>query len=174
MTTYTKVKIFPIHHVSTIVTCLSTILMIAYVSLMTDLCISIFLIEEVIPKRWMSRQGLVHARKLLIIMWLMLTSNILIWSYKGTLLSTLVPIYYDNPINTLEEVDRSGLPVLITKNNVVHWLMKTDPRSTINNIWQKRILYPFPGGKFPDWVTQRYVLNMMILYLHHTMTIIEW
>ena len=156
------------------VTCLSTFLMTAYVSLMTDLCISIFLIEEVIPKRWMSRQGLVHARKLLIIMWLMLTSNILIWSYKGTLLSTLVPIYYDNPINTLEDVDRSGLPVLITKNNVVHWLMKTDPRSTINNIWQKRILYPFPGGKFPDWVTQRYVLNMMIIHSHHTMTLTEW
>ena len=133
---------------------------------MTDLCISIFLIEEVIPKRWMSRQGLVHARKLLIIMWLMLTSNLLIWSYKSTLLSTLVPIYYDKPINTIEEVDRSGLPVLITKNNVVHWLMKSDPRSTINKIWQRRILYPFAGGKFPDWVTQRYAFkkNMETIY----------
>ena len=91
-------------------------------------------------------------------MWLMLTSNLLIWSYKGTLLSTLVPIYYESQINTLEEVDRSGLPVLISKNNVIHWLVETDPRATIKNIWKKRILYPFSGGKVPDWVTQRYAL----------------
>ena len=69
-----------------------------------------------------------------------------------------MPIYYESPINTLEEVDRSGLPVLISKNNVIHWLVETDPRATIKNIWKKRILYPFSGGKVPDWVTQRYAL----------------
>ena len=126
------------------------------------------MIDEHIPKKWITRQELVYTRKLLIIVWLMLTSNILIWSYKGTLLSTLVPIYYENPINTLEEVDRSGLPVMIPKNNVISWLVKTDPRSTIKNIWEKRILYPFSGGKVPDWVTQRYTFKNE--YDKHTST----
>ena len=92
-------------------------------------------------------------------MWLMLTSNLLIWSYKGTLLSTLVPIYYENPINTLHEVDSSSLPVMMPNNTVISWLVETDPRTTINNIWKKRISYPFSGGKVPDWVTQRYAFK---------------
>ena len=157
-----------LHIINTIVLCCLLMLFQSFLSmwhlytdfcLSIDLCISIFLIDEHIPKKWMTRQELVYTRKLLIIMWLMLTSNLLIWSYKGTLLSTLVPIYYESPINTLEEVDRSGLPVLISKNNVIHWLVETDPRATIKNIWKKRILYPFSGGKVPDWVTQRYAFK---------------
>ena len=96
-------------------------------------------------------------------MWLMLASNILLWHYKNTLLSSLISIHYEKPMNTLEDIERSGLPVLVTKNNVAHWLMATDPRPTIKSIFKKTTegmyrgrerLYPFPGGKFPDWVTE--------------------
>ena len=96
-------------------------------------------------------------------MWLFMATNILIWSYKNTLLSTLVTINYDRPLNTLADIETSGLPVCITKNNAPHWLMATDPRAIIKRIFKKTLegvyrgrprLYPFPGGAFPDWVTQ--------------------
>ena len=121
----------------------------------TDLCIAAFLIDESFPERWIHREGFGYSRKFLILMWLMMASFILLASYRGTLLSTLVPIYYERPINTFEEVERAGLPIFITKNNAPHWLMATDPRPALKKIFKKITLYPFPGGKFPDWVTQR-------------------
>ena len=87
-------------------------------------------------------------------MWLMMASFLLLASYRGTLLSTLVPIYYGKPINTLEEVESSGLPILVAKNTAPHWLMATDPRPTLKKIFKKATLYPFAGGKFPDRVTE--------------------
>ena len=118
----------------------------------TDFCIAIFFTD--FPNKWINRGGFVFSRKLLILMWLMLASNLLLWSYKSTLLSTLILIYYENPINTLEDVDGSGLPVLIPKNSAPHWLMATDPRLTVKRIYRKSVLYPF-NGTLPAWFGKR-------------------
>ena len=119
------------------------------------MCIVIFLIDETFPDKWINRQGFVKTRKVLILMWLMFASNLLIWSYKSTLLSTLIPIYYENPINTLEDVDNSDLPVMVPKSTVVHWLLATDPRPTAKRIFRKSVLFSY-NGITPDWVLKRY------------------
>ena len=130
----------------------------------TDLCIATFLINETFPKKWINRLGFVYSRKLLILMWLMFASNLLLWSYKSTLLSTLITINYENPINTLEDVDRSGLPVMVAKNTVLHWLIATDPRPTTKSILKKSVVYPF-NGTTPAWTNKRYALKNNI-YIH--------
>ena len=79
-------------------------------------------------------------------------------AYKSTLLSSLIPIQYETTIDTLEDVERSGLPVLVPENAAPRWLMKTDPRPTVQRIWQNnRILYPF-NGTTPSFVVARYAI----------------
>ena len=99
----------------------------------------------------------------------MFASNLLLWSYKSTLLSTLITIYYENPINTLEDVDRSGLPVMVPNNTVLHWLIATDPRPTTKSIFKKSVLYPFNGTN-PAWTTKRYALKKSYAYLYTGLT----
>ena len=119
--------------------------------------------DETFPKKWINRQGFVQSRKVLILIWLMFASNLLIWSYKSTLLSTLIPIYYENPINTLEDVDSSDLPVTVPKNTVVHWLLATDPRPAAKSIFKKSVLFSFNGTN-PAWITKRYVFTKMVCW----------
>ena len=126
-------------------------------STFTDLCIALFLIDETFPDKWIYRQGFVYTRKLLILMWLMFASNILLWSYKSTLLSTLVTIYYEKHIITIEEVERSGLLVLVPKNTAPHWLFATDPRPTAKRIFNESYVYPF-NGTTPEFTHTWYVI----------------
>ena len=117
-----------------------------------------FLMDETFPKKWINRRGFVQSRKVLILIWLMFASNLLIWSYKSTLLSTLIPIYYENPINTLEDVDNSDLPLLVPRSTVLHRLLATDPRPTVKRIFRKSVLFSFNGTP-PAWVYKKYVFQ---------------
>ena len=88
----------------------------------------------------------------------MFASNLLIWSYKSTLLSTLIPIYYENPINTLEDADNSDLPLLVPRSTVLQRLLATDPRPTAKRIFKKSVLFSFNGTP-PAWVSEKYVFS---------------
>ena len=70
--------------------------------------------------------------------------------YRSTLLSTLIPIRYEKTIDTLEDLDASGLPLLVPNNTAPHWLIKTDPRPVAKIIFSKSTLYPF-NGTIPEW-----------------------
>ena len=113
--------------------------------------------DETLPQKWINRQGFGLSQKILILIWLMLASNILTWSYKSTLLSTLISISYENPIDTLSDVDRSDVPVMVPKSTVVHWLLATDPRATAKRIFNKAELYAYNGTR-PLWLDKRFML----------------
>ena len=114
--------------------------------------------NEALPKTWICRHGFVKSRQVLVLIWLMFASNLLTWSYRETLLSTLIPIYYERSIDTLEDVDNSDLPLLVPKATVVHRLLATDPRQIAKRILKKSEFYPF-NGTAPAWVSQRYLFH---------------
>ena len=80
------------------------------------------------------------ARKQFIFQWI-LWSTILSFAYKGTLLSILTTERYSVPINTLQQMEKSGLPFYIP-DVCIHFLIN-DPREEIENLRAKWIVMPF-------------------------------
>ena len=76
-------------------------------------------------------------------------------AYKCTLLSSLVSIRYEATIDTLEDMEQSGLPLLILKSTASHKLIASDPRDAMKQVYKRRILFQWspaePWG-VPGWV----------------------
>ena len=81
---------------------------------------------------------------MLILKWIFL-GNVITMAYKSTLLSSLIKIRYETPIVTLSDLEKSGLPVLMTEGSPVVEVLATDPRESIKNIFNRRIIFPFNG-----------------------------
>ena len=60
-------------------------------------------------------------------------------AYKCTLLSSLVSIRYEATIDTLEDMEQSGLPLLILKSTTMHKLIASDPRENMKQAYKKGI-----------------------------------
>ena len=103
----------------------------------------LFIATEFIPrrrlKRWINRDGFC-TRKILILKWIVLGS-VLTWGYKSTLLSTLVTIRYNKPIDTLADLDRSALPLVILKGSASHQAFENEQRDIMKQIYKRSILY---------------------------------
>ena len=67
--------------------------------------------------------------------------------YKSTLLSTLIPVRYERTINTLYDLDQSGLPLAIPKSTTIHHAIANDPRQIMKRIYNNSIIYVFAGVK---------------------------
>ena len=110
---------------------------------MKDCVVSdIFLALELIPRRrlgkWINRDGF-GIRKILILRWIVLGS-VLTWGYKSTLLSTLVTIRYNKPIDTLADLDRSGLPLVIVEGTAPDRAFKNEQRDIMRRIYSRSIV----------------------------------
>ena len=73
----------------------------------------------------------------------MLLGNVLTMGYKSTLLSTLVTIRYNKPIDSLADFDSSGLPLVIIKGSAYLRAIESDPRLTMKQIYSRRIVIEF-------------------------------
>jgi hypothetical protein len=71
---------------------------------------------------------------------------------RSTLLSTLIPIRYEKTIQTIEDLDKSGMPFILPGNTATHMLVAKDPRPAMQRIYKKSIVFPFAGFE-PQWVT---------------------
>ena len=58
-------------------------------------------------------------------------ANIISYAYKGSILSTLIAIRYEEPLDTIEQMVDSGLPYYVFGNSAGVWVTKTDPRNMI-------------------------------------------
>ena len=109
----------------------------------------LFLAVVFIPRRkltkWIKREGF-HTRKFTILKWIF-TSHVLILGYKATLLSTLTPIRYSDKINTLEDMDRSGLPLIIPKGTAMYKSIAGDRRLIVQQIFNRSIFYQYTGTR---------------------------
>ena len=105
---------------------------------------AVVMIDESLPHRWFHRTGFKHSRMFLLFIWLFL-GNVLSMAYKSTLLSTLIPIRYEKTLDTIEDLDKSGLGLLIAGGTVLQWLAATDPRLSMRRIIDRSEIVPFNG-----------------------------
>ena len=115
----------------------------------------IFLSTELIPKKrlkkWIQRPGF-NLRKVVILKWIVL-GNILTLGYKTTLLSSLIPIRYeDTTIKSLDDLDKSGLPLIIPRGSSLHDHLANDAREIVTRITGRLIL--LDAGDIPRWALE--------------------
>ena len=112
-----------------------------------------FLSTELIPKRrqmrWIQRPGFV-IRKIVILKWIFL-GNILTMAYKKSLLSSLIPIQYEDSIDSIDDLDNSGLPLMLGKGYTLHELMSSDSRPIMRRIFNRSILVTVGKNGIPKW-----------------------
>jgi hypothetical protein len=70
---------------------------------------------------------------------------------RSTLLSTLIPIRYEDAVNTIEDLDKSEMPFLITGKTAPHILGATDPRPAMQRIFNRSIIIPYNETFFGPW-----------------------
>ena len=102
------------------------------------------MIDISLPHNWFIRRGFKHSRLFLLFTWLFL-GHFVSRAYKSTLLSTLIPIRYEKTLDTIEDLDKSGLPLLIVGGTVLEWLTASDPRPTMKRIYERREIVPYDG-----------------------------
>ena len=127
----------------------------------------LFLSVVIIPKRnflTLIQRPCFFARNGLIFIWIILGS-ILALAYKSNLLSSLIPIRYESTIDTLQDLEQSGLPLLILNSTTALKLVASDPREDMKQVYKRSILFPLspsePWG-VPGWVLKMY--EEMIYY----------
>ena len=121
----------------------------------------IFIAMELIPRRrlkkWINRDGF-GIRKILILKWIVLGS-VLTWGYKSTLLSTLVTIRYTKPIDTLADLDRSGLPLVIVAGSAEQRAFENDQREMMKRIYSRSILVQFNRQTESKYAAMYYIIQ---------------
>ena len=103
------------------------------------------MIDKSLPHRYFHRRVFFkHSRMFLLFTWLFL-GNVLSMAYKSTLLSTLIPIRYEKTLDTIDDLDKSGLGLLIPGGTALEWLAASDPRPAMRRINARREVVPFNG-----------------------------
>ena len=123
------------------------------------MCLALTLIDESVPEQWLYREGFTHSRKLLILQWL-LYGSILLMGYKAVLLSTLIPIRYEQTIDTLYDLDKSESRLAIAK--VTYDLFERDTRSAMKRVVNKSDPFIY-SGTIPQWATERQCYKFHLL-----------
>ena len=104
----------------------------------------------------MNRDGF-SIRKILILKWIVLGS-VLTWAYKSTLLSTLVTIRYNKPIDTLADLDTSGLPLVIVEGSFYHKVIENDQRDIMKRIYNRSIVFQLTKQAEAKYVAMYYII----------------
>ena len=108
------------------------------------------LIGQSLSQDWLFREGF-KTRRIILLKWLVL-ANFLTLGYMSTLLSQLVAIRYENPIDTIDDLDNSGLPLLIPGGTGIENMIANDPKPAVKRIYSRSIIYPLNGSYYPSWV----------------------
>ena len=125
------------------------------------LCLTVA-IDESLPRKWFTRRSFMNARRLLLIQWL-IWANILSSSYKGILLSKLATVTYNQPIDTLEQMDQSDLPFYIPDATILITTVDLDPRDVVKRIRAKGVSLKFRDVFIED--TNKKIENGEIMLL---------
>ena len=105
------------------------------------------------PDQWFNRAGFTHSRKFLLLLWIFI-GNFLLMGYKSNLRSSLIAINYEDKLKTLDDVAKSGLPLMIPNMGTNKSLLASDPRLVAQDIYKNAEMYPW-NGSTPAWVPQK-------------------
>ena len=101
-------------------------------------------IDETINYKMYIRNSFITSRRLLLINWLVM-ANILSHAYKGSILSSLINIHYEDPLDTIQQMVESSLPFYVLGNTACVWVTRTDPRDTVKQLNARRFDMPWGG-----------------------------
>ena len=101
-------------------------------------------VDETVPYLMYQRKSFIESRRLLLIQWLVM-ANVISNVYKGALLTSLVNIRYPEPLDTMEQMEQSGIPFYCLGNTSLVWLVKTDPRPLGVKLNERRFDIPYFG-----------------------------
>ena len=101
-------------------------------------------LDETIPWTIYMRNSFINSRKLLLMQWLVM-ANILSHAYKGSILSCLININYEQPLDTIEQMVESGLPFYVLGNSAAVWVTETDKREMVKKLNARRVDMPWEG-----------------------------
>ena len=102
------------------------------------------LVDETVPYLMYQRESFIESRRLLLIQWLIM-GNVLSNVYKGALLTSLINIRYPKPLDTMIQMEESGIPFYCLRNTALCWLAKTDPRPAGIKLNERLFEMPFSG-----------------------------
>ena len=103
-----------------------------------------------VSQDWLIRDGF-GTRRINLLKWVVF-ANFLTLGYMSTLLSQMVAIRYDSPIETADDLDQSGLPLLIAGGSSLNNLLENDPKPAVKRIYNRSLVYPYNGSHYPSWV----------------------
>ena len=103
------------------------------------------LVDETVPYQMYLRESFIKSRRFLLIQWIFM-ANVLSHVYKGALLTSLINIRYPKPLDTMIQMEESGIPFYCLRNTALCWLAKTDPRSAGKKLNERLFEMPFSGG----------------------------
>ena len=116
-----------------------------------DILLSTFiLIGQSLSQDWIYRSGF-KTRRINLLKWIVL-GNFLTMGYMSTLLSQLVAIRYENPIDTLDDMDKSGLPLLIPNGTALDVLLGQDPRPVVQRIYNRSMIVFHNGSHYDPYL----------------------
>lgn len=99
----------------------------------------------------MQRRGY-GTRRALILKWIV-TGSVLIMGYKSILLSTFVSVpRATGPISTLDDMAKSGLPLLIPEASLAYKTIAGGDSEASRQILDRSIVFQF-RGRVPKWWT---------------------
>ena len=101
--------------------------------------------------KWILRPGF-RIRKIVILKWIVL-GNILTLGYKTTLLSSLITINYEDPIDNKYDLDKSGLPLIMSRGGATFEFISQAPGALMARIFKRKILFTYERS-LPRWLHQ--------------------
>ena len=105
--------------------------------------------QQIVP--YISHTSGSKARLVLVMKW-MLVGSLLTMSYKAVLRAMLISMEHELPIDTLDDVLESNMPVRFPGDTGMANMLKTDPRETVHKeLSEKATPYIF-GNQNPHWV----------------------
>ena len=117
--------------------------------------------DEAVEDRHISIKSGYRARNLLISVWL-LTGFLITSGYKSVLLSTLVSIEYERPIDTIQDMLMTEKAIIVDVN-IKKIYISNDPRDSIKELDKKFTFYNVTNGVVPDRVQHSMFNNEAVL-----------
>ena len=120
---------------------------------LTGLLISIgALIDESQNHNLINNRACAKSRQILLLTWLVVGFFISM-SYKSVLLANMVNNQYEETIDTVEDILRSGMPFYVAGNTGGPVLLNGDPRASVKQLVKNQVrYYDLTNQEMPDYV----------------------
>ena len=106
--------------------------------------------DEVIEPEYMHNGKHSRAQQLLLIIWLFAAFSLTL-SYKEVLISNLVNVGYEDTIDDLDDLVRSGISLALPTNSYWRNWLKYDSRESARILFNNNVPYKFTVP-LPKWV----------------------